>query len=168
MIPKTILTGVCCCALASFTGVAQASNLSSADKQFVRMAAEANMTEANMAQMAEKDATKQDVKDYARKLEQDHSQAYSDLLDLSQKIGQPIPRGINIRRNASATQLMHMKGDGFDRAYVKDEIQDHEKAVAMFQREADHGTDPDVKAYATKVLPTLHEHLEKAKELAGK
>jgi putative membrane protein len=36
--------------------------------------------------------------------------------------------------------------------------------VKAFQKEANSGKDPDVKAWATKTLPTLQEHQQQAKQ----
>jgi len=44
-------------------------------------------------------------------------------------------------------------------------VSDHEEAVALFQKEASSGTDPDLKAFAQKTLPTLQEHLKMAQAL---
>jgi len=43
-------------------------------------------------------------------------------------------------------------------------LSDHRKDVAEFKKEAAHGHDPDVKAFASKTLPTLEEHLKLASE----
>jgi putative membrane protein len=34
----------------------------------------------------------------------------------------------------------------------------------LFLRESQQGQDPDVKAFATKMLPTLREHLQRARQ----
>jgi putative membrane protein len=39
--------------------------------------------------------------------------------------------------------------------------------VAAFEKESQKGNDRDIKAFATKTLPTLREHLEMARELNG-
>jgi len=39
-------------------------------------------------------------------------------------------------------------------------LDDHVKDVAAFEKESTSGTDPDVKAFATKTLPTLKQHLK--------
>ena len=40
----------------------------------------------------------------------------------------------------------------------------HEAAVVAFRQEAQTGQDPDVKAFASKTLPTLEDHLKLAQE----
>jgi putative membrane protein len=37
--------------------------------------------------------------------------------------------------------------------------------VSLFEKEATKGTDPDLKAYAAKTLPTLKDHLKMAQDL---
>jgi len=43
----------------------------------------------------------------------------------------------------------------------------HNKDVAAFEKESTKGGDPDLKAFATKTLPTLKEHQQMAKALPG-
>jgi putative membrane protein len=43
-------------------------------------------------------------------------------------------------------------------------VMDHRKDIADFQHEANNGRDPDVKAWASKTLPTLQEHLRIAQD----
>jgi putative membrane protein len=42
---------------------------------------------------------------------------------------------------------------------------DHEKAVALFRKEAAAAGDSAIKAFAAKTLPTIESHLEMAKAL---
>jgi putative membrane protein len=44
-------------------------------------------------------------------------------------------------------------------------VKDHEKAVQLFSIEAQEGKDADIKAFASKTLPTLQEHLQMAPQL---
>jgi putative membrane protein len=61
-------------------------------------------------------------------------------------------------------RLSKLSGAQFDRAYMQDMVKDHEEDVAEFQREANNGSDPDVKAFAGKTLPTLQSHLQSAQD----
>jgi putative membrane protein len=59
-------------------------------------------------------------------------------------------------------------GAEFDKEYVEQMVDDHEKDVAEFQKQADSSTDPDVKAFAAKTLPTLKKHLDAIKAIQAK
>ena len=50
-------------------------------------------------------------------------------------------------------RLADLKGKRFDGQFLRDEVQDHERVLAAFRREAQHGQDQDVKAYADEELP---------------
>lgn len=154
-----------CCAIGAFAAP-RSSHLSSADKSFMNKAADDDMIEANVGQMAEARAAKTDVRNFAKTLADDHSRAYGELLRLANTTGDKVPRGINIRRDRAAAQLAHLKGTRFDRAFLSDEIASHEKAIAAFRREAAHGSNPEIKAMALQMIPVLQKHLETARHLA--
>jgi putative membrane protein len=65
-------------------------------------------------------------------------------------------------------KLAKLSGADFDREYMRNQVKDHEKAVALFERQANSGSDADLKAFATKTLPTLREHHQMARDLAAK
>ncbi len=165
MVPKHILIAGCCSILLTVPALAQSTKLSPRDKEFLKMAAVSNMTEAHLGEMAEGKAAKTGIKDYGQMLVKDHTKAYEELTVLDSKLGQSIPRGINVRRDKAVEQLANMKGKRFDGQFLREEVQDHERTLAVFKREAQRGQDPDVKAYASQALPTMEEHLREAEKL---
>jgi putative membrane protein len=57
-----------------------------------------------------------------------------------------------------------LSGAAFDRAYMNAMLSDHRDDVSEFKREASAGQDPDIKAFASKALPTLEAHLQLAQD----
>ena len=159
------LSGMLVCFTMSALAASAPDRLSPTDKHFLNAAANNDMIEAHLGQMAETQASDSGVKDFAKRIVDDHSHAYTQLLELASKTGDAIPRGINIRRDHAAAQLVHLQGARFDRAFIRDEITDHERALAAFKREAAHGTNPDVKALASQMIPMLEQHLSSARQL---
>ena len=160
-----VLSAVSCVLVVSFPALAQAK-ANVADQAFMKMAAQADMTEAHIGQMAANQASQSQVKDFGQKLIHDHTDAYEQLATLAAKTGSSIPKGINVRKISAVEQLMKLKGKQFDHQFVLEEIRDHQKAIADFKRETHRGKDPDIKAYASKMIPALEEHLSQAKALA--
>ena len=156
---------IAACSLGLCAGAFGAS-LSAADKQFMTEAAKANMTEAHEGQMAQQQASRSDVKDLAQTLVTDHSQAYGELAELANKVGYKIPNGINAAKDPQIVRLVHLKGASFDRTFCSEEVAAHRSAVALFKREAAHGQNADVKAYAARMVPTLEKHLQTAEACA--
>jgi len=64
--------------------------------------------------------------------------------------------------------LQKKNGAGFDKQYVKDQLAAHKKTVALFQKEASSGSDPQLKQFASDTLPTLQHHLSDVEALAKK
>jgi putative membrane protein len=163
---KHILPSLGCVLIVSLPLLAQSQTASNVDKAFMTMAAQADMTEAHLGQMAESQASKSQVKDFGQKLTHDHTDAYVQLTALAVKTRNAIPKGIDVRKISAIEQLMKAKGARFDRQFVQDEIRDHQKALAEFRREAQHGQNHDVKTYASKMIPVLEDHLHEAQTLA--
>jgi putative membrane protein len=161
---KKLLPRLGCVLVLSLPVLAQ-TKTSPADRAFMQVAARANMTEAHIGQMAETQASASQVKDFGQTLIHDHTDAYTQLTALAAKTGESIPKGINVRKIPTVEQLVKLKGKRFDHQFVQAEIRDHEKAIADFKREAQHGQDPDVKAFASKMIPVLEGHLRQAKAL---
>lgn len=160
------ISSTCVLALLAGTTIIHAATLSSTDKQFLITAARTDMIEAHEGQMAEDQAQQADIKDLGKTLVQDHTQSYEELTALAAKTGVSIPTGINTAREATIEQLARLKGNSFDRAFDRDEIAAHKRLVASFKREAEHAKDPDVKAYATKMIPVVEKHLKLAEDCA--
>lgn len=62
-------------------------------------------------------------------------------------------------------KLSGKTGAEFDRAFLQEAISHHEKDVALFEKESTSGSDPELKAFAAKTLPTLRQHLQTARSL---
>lgn len=163
---RSIPSVVCCLALLGAGAIAYAASLSSADRQFMIMAAKTDMTEAHEGQMAENDANRANVKEFAKTLVQDHTESYERLTELAAKTGVSIPKGINVAKDRAVQQLVHLKGDRFDRQFTRQEVTDHRQAIAAFKHEAARGRDANVKAYAAKMIPILEKHIHLAEECA--
>lgn len=163
---KTFVVGSCFFALCCFSTVAQtAGTLSTADKDFLTFAAQTDMTEAHLGQLAQENAGRQDVKDYGNMLSQDHTSNYNELVALGTKVGADIPKGIDAAHDRMIAPLAKAKGAAFDRRFLQDMVRGHTQAIAMFRKEADHGENADVKTFAQNTIPTLEKHLHDAEAL---
>jgi len=123
------------------------------------------MQEVEEAKMAQERASSPEVKAFAQQLENDHTKANDELGRLVQSKGMPADQ---MAAKPATSRLSKLNGAAFDRAYVDAQVLDHEQAVALFGRESTSGTDADLKAFATKTLPTLREHLKMARDLRTK
>lgn len=135
------------------------------DKKFVKDAALGGMTEVQLGQLAAQKASGDRVKQFAQKMVNDHSKANDQLKEVASKENIPIANTLDAKHQARIDKLSKLSGAEFDKAYVKDQLKDHQSDVKDFAAEAQNGTNSNVKAFASTTLPTLQQHLELVKNL---
>jgi putative membrane protein len=135
------------------------------DKKFLKDATMGSMTEVQLGKLAAEKGSTDSVKQYGQKLTSDHARATGDLKQIAAKENIQIPDSLDSKHQSKVDKLAKLSGPEFDRAFVKDQMKDHQKDVDQFQAEAQYGTDPNVKMVAAKELPTLQQHLAEAKDL---
>jgi putative membrane protein len=134
--------------------------------KFVNKAAEGGLTEVALSKAAE--ATSQDpkIKKFADQMLRDHGQANDELTRIAKAKGLAVPDSLDAEHQAILQKLSNKKGTEFDSAYSKQMQMDHEKTIALF-RGAEQSSDPELAAFAKKILPTLTEHEKMANSLPG-
>lgn len=135
------------------------------DKKFLKDAAMGSMTEVQLGKLAAEKGSTDNVKQYGQKLASDHTRASEDLKQVAEKENIQIPDSLDSKHQSKVDKLSKLSGPEFDRAFVKDQMKDHQKDVDDYQAEAQYGTNPNVKMTAAKELPALQQHLATAKEL---
>jgi putative membrane protein len=137
--------------------------LSTTDTTFLNEAARAGAEEVNAGQLAQTKATSPAVRRFAARMVADHTAVDQQLAQSKSITPTTDPDSAH---TTMLTQLQGMHGRAFDRAYMTGQVDDHQNAVTLFENEAQNGTDPDLKAFAQKTLPTLQQHLAMARQLA--
>jgi putative membrane protein len=130
--------------------------LSAADKTFMMNAAKGGMMEVEWGKLAAQNAQNADVKKFGNRMVTDHSKANSELMALAKEEGVTLPGAKSPGKWKS------------DKDYMDMMVKDHEADLAEFQKEAQGGTDPDLKAFAAKYSKVVQEHLNMAKQTQGK
>jgi putative membrane protein len=98
----------------------------------------------------------------------DHSKANDELMQLATTKGMAVPKEMKKIHRDMIDKLSKSSGAAFDKAYVDEMVKDHVKDVSAFRKEAKEGKDPEVKAWASKTLPTLEDHLKMVRDLSKK
>lgn len=161
---KRILSAVCCVAFCALPALAQKSAMS--DQKFVDFAAQTDMVEANLGQLADSSASSQQVKDYAQMLVTDHTNDFHQLYDIANQANLTMPTAIDTTNSKTMiAPFQKVKGDAFDKKYIQGMIAGHTKAIAIYKKEAADAQNPALKAYAQQTLPALQKHLDGAKAL---
>jgi len=135
------------------------------DEVFVRDAAEGSMAEVKLGQLAEEKAQAPEVKNFGKKMVEDHSKALEEIKQLGSKEGINMPTNISHKDSETYNRLSKLSGPEFDRAYSQEMVKDHQKDIAEFKKGETSAQKPDVKEFAQKTLPTLQSHLELAQHM---
>jgi putative membrane protein len=143
---------------------APSKTLSSGDKKFLEHAASAGMAEVELGKLAAQKGASQQVKDFGDRMARDHQNANVELEKLAGSKNLTLPSEPEKKEQRTLKDLQDKSGEKFDKAYMDLMVDEHEKDVKDFEREAKKASDPDVRAFADKTLGTLREHLQLAKD----
>ena len=139
--------------------------LAQEDRQFMTTAALGSMFEIMAAQHVEKNASAPEVKEFARKMIQDHGKASEELKDFAAKKGLTLPAQLDADHREDLDELMKLRGPELDKKYVDTMVDAHEDDVEDFRDAAEDAKDPALRAWAGKTLRILEGHLVEAKRL---
>jgi putative membrane protein len=136
-------------------------------QDFVTKATVAGKTEVAAARIALKNSSADDVKQFARQMIKDHTQAGDELASIAKGKNLQVPAHVDAKHGEVLAGLRSQSGAAFDASYAKQMVADHQEAVALFTSEAGDKSDPDLSAFAQKTLPTLQHHMSMATSLAS-
>ena len=139
------------------------SNLSKKEVNFINDAAEGGMMEVQMGQLAQQKGQSPDVKSLGQRLVTDHQKASDELKQLASNKGITVPSQLPPKHQKMIDKLS--SASDFDKTFKDMAVKDHKKDIKEFERLSKSAEDQDLKAWVTKTLPTLQEHLRMAEQL---
>lgn len=143
-------------------GGMSASQVSGKDQKFIMDAAQDGMAEVELGQLAQQKASNPEVKSFGQKMVEQHTQANEELKSIASKNNVTLPTDLEAKLKANVDRLSKLEGEQFDKAYMQHMVQDHKKAVSLFEKTSKSAKNEDVKQFAAKTLPTLRDHLQNA------
>jgi len=131
--------------------------LSQEDRTFVNQAAIGGMAEVERSKIGQK-SENPEVKSYANRMVRDHSASSQQLTDASASVGIEVPKALDTEHQRMREKLQRLHGKAFDDEYIRNMVEDHNKAVRLFQKEEHSGRDARLRQLTPNTLPTLEEH----------
>jgi len=140
---------------------ALADEVPSATKNFADKVTVATKFEIDTSDLALKYGKAPEVRSFAQQMISDHQKAAQDFkAALSEAKIEPPRDALDVTHTAKYAKLrVFTTENGFDSAYIDEQLQAHQDAVATFKDYAANGPTPALKAFAQKTLPTLEHHL---------
>jgi putative membrane protein len=130
------------------------------DRTFAEKAASAGLAEVAITKHTMDKAASTEVKNLAEHLYKDHSKANDELKTIATSKGIALPGAPQGEKKAEVDQLTALTGTDLDRTVLPKLVTSHRESIKLFEREASEGSDAELKAFASKTLPTLREHLK--------
>jgi putative membrane protein len=143
----------------------QRGQLTSSDFKFVTDAKRGGMEEVQLGELAKQKATSPAVREFGERMVTDHQKANDQLKQIVQRKGALVPTSLSHHETSRLDRLQKLSGADFDKAYISDMVRDHKTDVKEFETATKSLSDPELRAFAEKTLPTLQEHLRLAQDL---
>ncbi len=130
------------------------------DTTFIMKAAEINMEEIKLGKLAQQKGTSSHVKELARMMVTEHTQAMKNLAPLAKAKAFTLPTRESEKITDDYQKLSSKTGKDFDKAYSDMMVDGHKDAISLFEKTNNNTKDAEIKAMTTAMLPKLRTHLE--------
>jgi putative membrane protein len=132
------------------------------DAQFLVNAAEINMEEISLGQLAQQKGSTNHVKELGKMMEESQTKSLAELTALAQTKSISLPTSQTDNVKEAYKNLNEKSGNDFGKEYSSMMVNGHKKAIELFEKASADCTDPDIKAWAIATLPILRTHLDQA------
>lgn len=137
------------------------------DQAFVSKAMEGGMAEVELGKLAADKSQSQDVKQFAQKMINDHSQMGDKWFKpVAQQLGVSEPKGPSKKDKKLIEKLQGLSGQQFDTEYIQAMVKDHKEDLKEFQNESQAAQDPNVKQIAEQGSKVISQHLQIIEQIA--
>lgn len=143
-----------------------------------------NMSEVKLGETAEQKAQSPEVKAFAQMLVRDHSMAVDQLKEIASKHNVTAPVELPDAHRDTMERLSKVQGGEFDRDFMNAMVDKHEKTLGKLEdrldkegdndnpiylpKKTDNAADMELNQWAAKMVPTVRQHLERARQLDQK
>ncbi len=137
------------------------------DAEFAIQATVGFMAELEMGKLAIKNGSDKRVRNFGASIVKDHIKADNKLQAIAKVKKISLPATVDTTQQKVIDLLAKNSGKTFDRLYLDNMIQDHEKNIKLYQKASTQLMDPDLRNFAVKNLPTFKRHLDAINMIKG-
>jgi putative membrane protein len=136
------------------------------DQQFLRKALEGGEAEVQLGQLAQQKSQSDDVKQFAQKMVDDHTQLNNQIEPIAKQLGVAEPKGPSKKDKQLMEKLSALSGPQFDEEYIRAMVKDHKEDLREFKDEAQMTQDINVRRAATEGTTLISAHLQHIEQIA--
>jgi putative membrane protein len=138
------------------------------DKKFLATAAQSEVNEIKLGQLAEQKASSPDVKAFAQKMFTEHKQMSASMQPFVESWGLTPPTDLDDDHKDVYKRLSDLSGADFDKEYISQMVSDHSKALEAFTKEAKDTQDAKFRAAVIEGKTKVAAHKNMAYDLKKK
>jgi putative membrane protein len=148
------------------TGAAVGTAGANADRDWIQDQLEDGQAEIQLAQLASERATNPQVKEFAQMMIKDHQAAGNALKQAASAANVQVNPPMEPDNDHKDLQedLSKLSGMDFDKKYIDTMVDEHQEAVNELEKKTD-ADNMQVRQWASNTLPTVRQHLERAKQI---
>lgn len=128
------------------------------DIKVMKDVAQVSVDEIELGKLGMKNGTNRFGMSFGERMVNDHTEMLKEIKSLAERNDVRLPQSMDQEHRATYAHLQVRVGKSFDKGYCKAMMTGHEKAEKMFRKEAETVTDPALKAYLEKYVPTIKTH----------
>jgi len=136
--------------------------------KFLVDAAEINLKEIHLGQLAQQKGATLHVKELGKMMEEAHAKSQKDLIALADSKNITIPKTPSEDSNDTYTKLNDKSGNDFDKEYTDKMVSAHKDAIDVFEEAVKDSNDTEIKNWAKTTLTDLRKHLDQSIEYQNK
>lgn len=133
--------------------------------EFINDAVVGSLMEVQLGQIAQKKALSQQVRDYGKMMEKDHSDASNKLKPVLQTLALSAPETMDKEHQDKIDNMNKKTGKDFDKEYIDEMVSDHKDDVEDFEEAQKKLPSGELKTWVENTLPVLRQHLIQAETL---
>jgi putative membrane protein len=140
---------------------------SNASQTFVNVAAASDAFEIETSKLALANGASASVKAFATKMIAAHTESTAKLKTLTAGLTPALTPNpvLNAEQQQKVDSLKTLKGNAFDQAYIADQAAGHQQTLDALKGYAATGDTPELKTFATGLVPIVTAHLNMVKGL---
>lgn len=136
------------------------------DARFVTQAAQAEMFDIQLGQLAANTSSNADVVALGQQVQSDQTDANNQLSTIASNDGFTMPTDLDTSHQRALDKFSKLSGKKFDKAFARQIAVSSTQQVKFYNVEASKGTNTDLQTFATNESPILQDHATAAKQLA--
>ena len=136
------------------------------DRDFVSRTLQSGMAEIQLGQLAVEKSSSEDVKEFSRKMVEDHETIDDQMEWAAQHMGIRLHSGFSKKNKELIAKLQGLSGTEFDNAYIVAMVKDHKNDEAEFRERDLQSQNPNLKRLVQVESPLIERHLQTIEQIA--